>query len=328
MPYDPVDYTSTPPAGSVVPAGALPPAVGTTTPPATYPYPPHFDASVPKPEGTGNAKFYWVCLRRPADPFAPVSLKNPMIVVDSMRFPYIEAKGTGVPGTTDAVTQGTNQLYSYQRLQPYRGGQAVPATSGTGIDPRYGYTEQVAAPLTPSATQGKFGNAAMSITINPAIYHTLGSRTTGPSSTPITANPVQQEEWDYFAFNDRDFTSVFELTLVPGCPPGLFTKQFAEFAPSQINATTYFTPATTANHASPSVTNLPAVGGTNPGTATDVFFTPRLRPTPSSPTRSPTWSTSSSTRGQAPRPPRPRMSATRRAMAGSRCSSSSRSPAR
>ena len=268
-PYDPVDYTSTPPAGSVVPAGALPPPVGTVTPPATYPYPPHFDASVPKPEGTGNAKFYWVCLRRPADSFAPVSLKNPMIVVDSMRFPYIEAKGTGVPGSTDTVTQGTNQLYSYQRLQPYRGGQAVPAASGTGIDPRYGYTEQVAAPLTQSATQGKFGNAVKSITINP-IYHTLGFPNDGAFLTPTTT-PVQQEEWDYFAFNDRDFTSVFELTLVPGCPPGLFTKQFAEFAPSQTNATTYFTPATTANHATPSVTNLPAVGGTNPGTATDVF---------------------------------------------------------
>ena len=29
-------------------------------------------------------------------------------------------------------------------------------------------------------------------------------------------------------FNDRDFTSVAELLLVPGCPPGLFTKQFVE----------------------------------------------------------------------------------------------------
>ncbi len=41
-------------------------------------------------------------------------------------------------------------------------------------------------------------------------------------------------------FNDRDFTSVAEVTLVPGCPPGLFTKQFVEFAPSQMNAADIF----------------------------------------------------------------------------------------
>ena len=36
--------------------------------------------------------------------------------------------------------------------------------------------------------------------------------------------------------HDRDFTGVAELMLVPGCPPGLFTKQFAEFAPSRSNS--------------------------------------------------------------------------------------------
>ena len=39
------------------------------------------------------------------------------------------------------------------------------------------------------------------------------------------------EPWDWFVFNDRDFTSVAELMLVPGCPPGLFTKQFVELPP-------------------------------------------------------------------------------------------------
>src|SRR5262249_10934639 len=39
----------------------------------------------------------------------------------------------------------------------------------------------------------------------------------------------------YFPFNDRDYTSVAELMMVPGCSPGLFTKQFVEFAPSQTN---------------------------------------------------------------------------------------------
>jgi hypothetical protein len=56
------------------------------------------------------------------------------------------------------------------------------------------------------------------------IYHTLG-----------IAND-QAETWDYLPFHDRDFTGVAELMLVPGCPPGLFTKQFAEFAPSRSNS--------------------------------------------------------------------------------------------
>ena len=68
-------------------------------------------------------------------------------------------------------------------------------------------------------------------TTNPAtnaMYHTLG--TTNDSA----------ENWDYLVFNDRDFSSVAELMLVPGCPPGLFTKQFVEFAPSQTNAADIF----------------------------------------------------------------------------------------
>ena len=48
------------------------------------------------------------------------------------------------------------------------------------------------------------------------------------------------EPWDYFPFNDRDFTSVAELMLVPGCSPGLFTKQFVEFAPSYGNVANIF----------------------------------------------------------------------------------------
>ena len=68
-------------------------------------------------------------------------------------------------------------------------------------------------------------------------YHTLGY--TNDSA----------ENWDYFAFNDRDFTSVAELMLVPGCPPGLFTKQFVEFAPSQMNAADHLQPGHAGPHA-------------------------------------------------------------------------------
>ena len=56
--------------------------------------------------------------------------------------------------------------------------------------------------------------------------------------------PYLNEPWDYFPFNDRDFTSVAELLMVPGCPPGLFTKQFAEFAPSSANVTSIFSQVT------------------------------------------------------------------------------------
>jgi hypothetical protein len=42
------------------------------------------------------------------------------------------------------------------------------------------------------------------------------------------ANNPADPNWDYFPFHDRDFNSVAELLLVPGCPPGLFTKEFAE----------------------------------------------------------------------------------------------------
>ena len=49
--------------------------------------------------GIKAVEYYWLCLRRPADPFAPpqpdISLVdangqtyNPMVVVDTMRFPY------------------------------------------------------------------------------------------------------------------------------------------------------------------------------------------------------------------------------------------------
>lgn len=241
--WDPVDYT-TPASANPLPAGGgvLPPTTVTGPPPLTYP------GKLPStvPTSTAGAAYYWVCLRRPANPFAPVTAANPMIVVDCMRFPYIEGGGTGTVGSPDTATLGGNRLYSYQRLQPFRGGQAVPLPGGPAgsIDPRYGYSEQVAAPVTDSGNYGKFGTATTHITQN--YYHTLGwpndggfaFQPTGALTATTTATLL--EPWDYFPFNDRDFTSVAELLMVPGCPPGLFTKQFAEFAPSAANVTTIF----------------------------------------------------------------------------------------
>ena len=199
--------------------------------------------------GSQKTKYYWVCLRRPANPFAPVSAANPMLVVDAMRFPYIDGTApltgqgpTGGPATVPNLTAPqVNTVYSAQRFQPYRGGHAVPVAAGTPaggaaaqptLDARYGYTEQIAAPTGYSnllGTQGVYytgstnGNPTPYYSTNP-IYHTLG-----------IAND-QAEPWDYFPFHDRDFTGVAELMLVPGCPPGLFTKQFAEFAPSRTSS--------------------------------------------------------------------------------------------
>jgi hypothetical protein len=244
--YDP--FSTTHPAPP--PIGVLPASATVTQPP--YPG----GLSIPV-QGTGTVQYYWVCLRRPANPFAPVSAANPMIVVDCMRFPLIESGGTGqTTGAGDSVQKGgtaPGYIFSYQRLQPYRGGQAVPLTGVAGaLDPRYGYTEQIAVPTTAYTVGGQFdyGQYGTTATQDPnppapwvrgpqvhtnPIRHTLGAPNDG--TLPTGATSPFYEPWDQFVFNDRDFSSVAELMLVPGCPPGLFTKQFAEFAPSTATLT-------------------------------------------------------------------------------------------
>jgi hypothetical protein len=218
--------------------GVLPGVVANSgSPPANY------QSKLPTvPAGSQQTKYYWVCLRRPANPFAPVSAANPMRVVDALRFPYIDATAPltapGPPGgptpVPNPIAPNVNTAYSAQRFQPCRGGHAVPVAAATpsaplALDARYGYTEQIAAPTGYSnllGTQGIYYTSTSGqnyYSTNP-IYHTLG-----------IAND-QAEPWDYFPFHDRDFTSVAELMLVPGCPPGLFTKQFAEFAPSRTSS--------------------------------------------------------------------------------------------
>src|SRR5262249_31927091 len=159
-----------------------------------------------------------------------VSAANPMLVVDALRFPYIDGTarltGQGPKGGPARVPNPTakpvNTVYSAQRFQPYRGGHAVPAAVGTPahgtaapptLDARYGYTEQIAAPTGYSnrlETRGIYyidattGIPTPYFSTNP-VYHSLG-----------IAND-QAEPWDYFPFHDRDFTGVAELMLVPGC---------------------------------------------------------------------------------------------------------------
>ena len=212
--------------------------------------------------------YFWACLRRPANPFAPVSAANPMVVVDSVRFPYIEGTGPLTANTATppvpagytmvpAPTTG-NTIYSVQRFQPYRGGHAVPVpqvvpTIPAPVDTRYGYSEQIVVPGVNSQllkTQGLF--STMTYPSTQLAYHTIG-----------WANEYEQgsynslaENWDYFTFHDRDYTSVAELLLVPGCPPGLFTKQFVEFAPSYNTVTNIFSQVTPLL-----IPALPASGG-------------------------------------------------------------------
>jgi len=235
--------------GVYLPAGNT----STQTPPNNYSW-----KIPPVTALANNATYYWVCLRRPANPFAPVSQTNPMLVVDAMRVPYVD--GSGTTTATDAAgnpyIKGTfNTVFSVQRYQPYRGGHAVPAPPpavgslappppAMQVDPRYGYSEQVVSPTSNSLyalTQGiYYSNTGAAPPLiygaTQPIYHTLGWANEQESGS---GNPLA-EPWDYLPFHDRDFTSVAELLLVPGSPPGLFTKQFAEFAPSYASIASVF----------------------------------------------------------------------------------------
>ena len=216
---------------------------------------------------SGNAQFFWVYLRRPANPFdetASNTTTRPnreMVVVDSMRFPLIEAGGkipTAKPvggNFTFTPNTGANTIYSTRRLQPYRGGHLVPTNTPPGpgatmpmgfttITPpkpgyAWGYSEQTDPGTTGTTAQSIFSmdkstgqpatstSTAANIVRDPTqvatstkFQHTLGTK--GGGSDPTDTN------WSHLPFHDRDFTSVAELLLVPGCPPGLFTKQFVE----------------------------------------------------------------------------------------------------
>jgi hypothetical protein len=256
--------------------------------------------------GSKAVAYYWVCLRRPASPFLPPNPNpsgtsgpyNPMVVVDCMRFPYIEGGGTigagGVHQTdnNDNVIPGSNTIYSVQRAQPYRGGHAVrlPSDMSPGVPPSpavlftpYGYSEQIAAPVTSSAATGRgyfFATALLNgatAPVNPITQAasnpnggTGGSTVSGYFYHTIGLPNDQLEPWDWFVFNDRDFSSVAELMLVPGCPPGLFTKQFVELIPMM--------PSTSATGGATGYTNFPVATASPPNAAGGGTPTPFTAP--------------------------------------------------
>lgn len=252
--------------------GYDPPAGGTNETPAYSPSPGP-DAILRSP-GTPASKgvitdiftvpptasqYHWVYLRRPLfpalayqpDPALPGY--NPMIVVDSMRFPYIKAN-TPTIGMMGVVTSPDPQeVWSVQRFQPYRGGQFVPnlangAPVGTLQPVLFGRDRDSANPGVIDPTWAAFGfseqmlygghNGSGADTTTVAHYDPSKATSTSNNATkPIKhslnfenrANPSNPgENWDAIVFHDRDFQSVAELLLVPGCPPGLFTKQFVE----------------------------------------------------------------------------------------------------
>ena len=262
--YDPLSPTAPPatPPSNVVPPGyclnlqSVPVAPQPVTTKSNT-MPPKI---TPLAVGSGTMQYYWLCLRRPANPFAPpqadisLSTYNPMVVVDAMRFPYTEGGVTPPPPTSPSpLPANAKTIISSQRCQPFRGGHAVrlPSDTSTAAAPLYtpyGYSEQMAAPLT-SSTVGQYGENP----VTKAMYHTLG------------AINNQSEPWDYFPFNDRDFTSVAELMLVPGCPPGLFTKQFVELAPMP--------PSTRAVASTPTSFPVPSLMPPNPSAGAPAAFT-------------------------------------------------------
>jgi hypothetical protein len=197
-------------------------------------YPPNsVNINNPPPgTNTANTLWCWLYLRRPANPFdtRPYQYRE-MVTVDAIRFPLTWGDGTGTPGTApnkDTATPGLAKIFSMQRLQPYRGGHLVPplpGTDGKGAGANnpvpgtcWGYSEQTMNGGT--IMNVHFGNSTQFL-VNGGIQHSFAN---GDGSN----KPTTDVSWDYFPFHDRDFTGVAELLLVPGCPPGLFTKQFVE----------------------------------------------------------------------------------------------------
>ena len=169
------------------------------------------------PSVSGKTTWCWVYLRRPANPFdtRPYAQRE-MVVVDSMRFPHADGNGVGKVGTPDTATIGTEKHFSASRLQPYRGGHSVPnLPGGVAVSPPYawGYSEQTAIP------SGAGMNAQFGTATSPYIAQPIRHNFSAPST-------IKDLNWDSFPFHDRDFMSPAELLLVPGCSPGLFTKQF------------------------------------------------------------------------------------------------------
>ncbi|MFM7319739.1 MAG: hypothetical protein ACKO5E_22555, partial [bacterium] len=156
---------------------------------------------------TEKGRYFWIYLRRPADPADPVN--SPKVVVDSMRFPYMVSNGTSDANPMQPkITQSTTRLYSAQRIQPYRGGHAISNTGATAYFPldAYGYSEQTTVTddtTNDDTNQHRIGyNTNENFVSDERMRHTIG------------VDNKSMEDWQYLPFNDRDFQSVAEMLLV------------------------------------------------------------------------------------------------------------------
>jgi hypothetical protein len=203
----------------------------TYSPPKVFPTPTQLLDLTSEITGKEN-QYFWLYIRRPPNPFDqrfdPADPNYNRIVVDSFRFAYMRSLGTGYTdnnGDHIDIQPTEKALFSLERMQPLRGGHAVPPLVGATypsdiVVPAYGYSEQTSVPSLGTNLFGAYG----SVNTTARIANSLGTSNSSRDSTPF-------EQWDYFMFNDRDFTSVAELLMVPGTPPGLFTKQFGEQPP-------------------------------------------------------------------------------------------------
>ncbi|RUL82036.1 hypothetical protein TsocGM_24040, partial [Tautonia sociabilis] len=118
-------------------------AGGTYTPNSWDLIPPHDDPAFDQADPTARPEglYFWLYLRRPANPLLPPGPGNPMVVVDSIRFPFSVSDGVGetidigggqkIDRTTGGGNAPTQPLYSMGRPQPLRGGQLVPDPEAT-----------------------------------------------------------------------------------------------------------------------------------------------------------------------------------------------------
>lgn len=244
------------------PANAAQPVSGSTESDTSFPIgddagaagwdliPPTTDPALVIPNG---GMYFWLYLRRPADTTRPPdpdpasATYNPLVVVDSMRFPFNVSGGRGetrnVAGTdteyADSDTAPTGStvareqqqpVYSVSRYQPYRGGQIVPspydpAAATDPVEPLYVYgTSEQARPTgtVPGPNEGR------TLYDDLAVANGTGNRRTTDDIRETLGAENSDETWDHIPFNDRDFMSVAELMLVSTSPPGMFTKQFCE----------------------------------------------------------------------------------------------------
>ena len=206
----------------------------------------------------GQTIWCWLHLRRPANPFdqRPYAYRE-MVTVDSIRFPFTYSdagwKSTDPMTGLDTPTIGTSALISIERFQPYRGNHLVPPLAAASTTNTFPLSMPPTGGSPPALRPDRLGllraddprhAAGDGHRSNPtAIYYgnnypgsaTLNGKPAIPMIPPTlilhslgAANNPIDSQWDFFPFNDRDFMSPAELLLVPGCPPGLFTKQFVE----------------------------------------------------------------------------------------------------